>query len=450
MAQRLFAMEENNRPANNEERNIFYEYFSNLKPQNKINETEINLKVKELHHNTLATFQNLLELSDEYSNSYSELKQEVTLNNINEYYKGLLEILSEDNTYKQFIQYFIDELSYYISLFNLFNLPRYSKFAVLLKEIIVIKSSLENKQNTQFSGFTFCFNCINLVDHFFNIIPLITKKNHRSIYNKGCNILELCINQFVEIVFDGVKDIYNIINGNFSEIAIDVANIISTYSSTESYNYYDKKKSTQISMIREYLAIAEYAYNDNTVKIPIYYSPITNYSIFNTDKGGYFNLGMMYACLLRCNNNNEINIGFGGTVTKISNKCLKTILTDISQLCNVSTAYIYAAGTVTQIKEDYPNSNITLCGHSLGGGLAQFAAAPHNKRVKAFCYNSAGLLGAYKAIERFLPVKDIYHYRLENDIISRFGKLIGDVYTIKYTQSCCKSHGIDAIKDAIK
>lgn len=148
-------MEENNRPANNEERNIFYEYFSNLKPQNKINETEINLKVKELHHNTLATFQNLLELSDEYSNSYSEFKKEVTLHNINEYYKGLLEILSEDNTYKQFIQYFIDELSYYISLFNLFNLPKYSKFAVLLKEITVIKSSLENKPNTQFSGFTF-------------------------------------------------------------------------------------------------------------------------------------------------------------------------------------------------------------------------------------------------------------------------------------------------------
>ena len=37
VAQRLFAMEENNRPANNEERNIFYEYFSELERKENYN-----------------------------------------------------------------------------------------------------------------------------------------------------------------------------------------------------------------------------------------------------------------------------------------------------------------------------------------------------------------------------------------------------------------------------
>lgn len=454
MAEKSIVMENDNRSVNNEEKNIFYEYFSNLKLQNVINETEINLRVEELHSNTLAAFRDLIELSNEYLNSYHKFKGEVTLYNTHEYYKGLYEILSENGIFKRFIQCIIEELSYYISFFDIFRISINSKFGTLLRKISVIKSSLENKQDVHFLGFSFLFSSINLVEHFFNIIPLVIKKNHRSIYKKGCIVLELSITKFVDMVYNGAKCIYNIICGNFSSIAIDIANIVNAYNFSQSYklvhNYIDGSNSTQLSIIRKYLSIAEYAYNDCSVKTPKDYLPITNYTIFNTNREGYLNLGMMYACLLICKNDNEIVVGFCGTVKGFSTKCLKTVLTDLSQLYDVSTAYIYAAGTVKQIKEDYPNFKIILCGHSLGGGLSQFAAAPYQGNVKAYCYNSAGLVGVYKTIKKFLPAKNIYHYRLENDLVSCFGELIGDVYTIKYPRSCCNSHGINAMKDAIK
>ena len=453
MAQRLFAMEENNRPANNEERNIFYEYFSRLQLKEDIDITELDKKIKEFHNETLKTFATIIESSDKYENNNESFNRNILHTIVDEYHKFHKNTF-ENNLSQRFINCILKELTFYSDFFNTYNLGKYSKFGILLRKVNVVTSALKNKTDTHFLGFSFLFSSVNLVDHFFNIIPLVTKKDHRSIYNKGCNVLKLSITKFIEIVLNGANDICNIINGDFSGIAIDIANIVNAYYSSQSntftHNYINKNNSTQLSIIRKYLSFAEYAYNDGSAKIPNTYSPITNYSIIDVDKNGYFNFGMMYACLLGYKINNEIIIGFCGTVKGFSTKCLKTVLTDLSQLCDVSTAYIYAVGTVAQIKEDYPNFKIALCGHSLGGGLAQFAAAPHKKDVEAYCYNSAGLVGAYNAIKKFLPVKNIYHYRLENDIISCVGKLIGDVCTIKYPKSCYKSHGIGDIKDAIK
>jgi hypothetical protein len=76
-------------------------------------------------------------------------------------------------------------------------------------------------------------------------------------------------------------------------------------------------------------------------------------------------------------------------------------------------------------REDGSNISLELCGHSLGGGLAQFAATALG--LKAFCYNSAGLSSSSLAIlgqQRVTRAHDnIVNVRVDGDPVSSGGKL---------------------------
>ena len=117
-----------------------------------------------------------------------------------------------------------------------------------------------------------------------------------------------------------------------------------------------------------------------------------------------------------------IIIGFSGTVSA------RNWITDIRQYFGcLDPVYVQALGLVRAIwagkqhKKGFRNSPIVVCGHSLGGGLMQFAVASMNTDgMMGFGYNSAGL--SKRNVERLprgFKSSNIYHLYLPYDVVFR-------------------------------
>ncbi|MCM1009807.1 MAG: DUF2974 domain-containing protein [Fusobacterium sp.] len=90
-------------------------------------------------------------------------------------------------------------------------------------------------------------------------------------------------------------------------------------------------------------------------------------------------------------NGNEISISYRGSeATKIKNyEFAKDIYNDIQMgINNFPNQYKSANEVYKQIKQSYPNSNITVTGHSLGGSLAQLVSAENG--CPAVTFNAYG------------------------------------------------------------
>lgn len=116
-----------------------------------------------------------------------------------------------------------------------------------------------------------------------------------------------------------------------------------------------------------------------------------------------------------------------------------------------------------KVRKEYPNNRIIITGHSLGGHLAQDVAlrAMAEKNEENFLvrtFNSVGVdIKKYKAMLHLKPHLTDYfaNYRLAGDLVSRFRKLVGQVFTFPMKEnSPIKAHLLlsfnDALSDQVK
>ena len=93
-----------------------------------------------------------------------------------------------------------------------------------------------------------------------------------------------------------------------------------------------------------------------------------------------------------------------------------------------------------------------MVGHSLGGGLAQFAtAAIDNTSTRAVCYNSAGLsdqtlstLNQRKALSTY----KVIHMYVSPDLVFRFGNQLGSAYKYEVKKDPIHAHLMSSVRKA--
>lgn len=154
---------------------------------------------------------------------------------------------------------------------------------------------------------------------------------------------------------------------------------------------------------------------------------------------------------------NTIVVGFAGTEPSSP----KNWWTDLRQFLGyLDPVYVQAEALVNAVwmgkqhKAGYEKSPIIVCGHSLGGGLMQYAVASMNKKdITGYGYNSAGL--SAKNVNRLAPVEydRIFHLYQPNDVVftlSSCKQLGKSVKMDKVVTSRCKAHCLDTMRRNLK
>ena len=175
-------------------------------------------------------------------------------------------------------------------------------------------------------------------------------------------------------------------------------------------------------------------------------------------KGRFHLQGNMNGFIGTCKDESKtIVVGFAGTEPT----SLKNCWTDARQYFGyLDPVYVQAAGLVNAVwmgkqhKAGYEKSPIIVCGHSLGGGLMQYAVASMNKKdITGYGYNSAGL--SSKNVNRLAPVEydRIFHLYQSNDVVftlSSCKQLGKSVKMDKVVTSRCKAHCLDTMRRNLK
>lgn len=147
---------------------------------------------------------------------------------------------------------------------------------------------------------------------------------------------------------------------------------------------------------------------------------------------------------------NQIVLAFRGTKPS----CIKNDITDLWQIMSgPDTAYLCALGLLLSIRRKCKTKQINVYGHSLGGGLSQFAVAAAiahgDGNIFAYGYNSAGLSkGSIVVIKNTKASYDnIFHLFHESDIIWKYGSQLGRCYIIGHNKQdkWIHCHGIDTL-----
>lgn len=144
-------------------------------------------------------------------------------------------------------------------------------------------------------------------------------------------------------------------------------------------------------------------------------------------------------------------LSFAGTDFHFTTRMLHNVVTDVSQiLFGPETTYLAAVGLLKDVL-DHTINHVWVLGHSLGGGLMQFACTAlsdnrnYAQRLHGIGYNSAGLsnrtMRTLTAKRERTMAGRIRQVRSTTDIVSRIGHLIGQ---FEYVDTHKRfSHSID-------
>ncbi len=442
-------MEEKQGHSTDEEKNIFYEYFSKLPKKEEIKDIPSLEDLNKAYNDFCNVHNEILNIIETGFKDYQKTN-ESTLRKYRKIRNTYL--LVEENNFSTYKQMAYGCLFNFKRFFNQYVSTDQNGIGKIIKIIDKIIGVTNNELSFIAGGVKCLCNISNIIEWIYAVINSFHQNNNESVLlSLGCQKLGIDCFSFLQIIKTDISKCKSALKPKsiFRTIYEDIFPLIKLFKL--------RKISKSILPHKEfvkYFIIADCAYT-KTVKLKNHpkqqllsqegwYSPKLKYKIDNNK----FCFNKMVYGIVVDNYTDEIAIGFGGT--DICNRPL-TILIDLSQTANLSPGYIYAVGLVEHIRNNTPDKNIVVCGHSLGGGLAQFATATQDDRVKAFCYNSAGLFNASsEKIKKFgVNLNNIFHYRLEWDYVSCLGKLLGYVYTAKATCLICSNHGRKALKKSL-
>ena len=126
------------------------------------------------------------------------------------------------------------------------------------------------------------------------------------------------------------------------------------------------------------------------------------------------------------------------------------VLTDFHQaLFGADITYLMSVGILGKLVEQHQKANICVVGHSLGGGLAQYATlAIDSPNINTCCYNSAGLSDQSIAQLKNQRLNNsvIEHLHIENDIVFKIGNQLGSYFSIPAGCNPKEAHKMSTVR----
>lgn len=206
-------------------------------------------------------------------------------------------------------------------------------------------------------------------------------------------------------------------------------------------------------------AMADYSYHfqqidPKVVQIkPVKLGSCLLNTIYQSDCSIELGLGMQAALFSLPSYYDKLVLSFAGTEFSLSKRGFHNVITDIAQLYyGPETTYMAAVGLLKEVKRNVPADELWVVGHSLGGGLMQYACvALEDFKIHGLGYNAAGLstysLRTLTAARVNKMEPTITQIRSNSDFVSNMGRQLGNVM---YVDTKSKfSHSLNDLNKAM-
>ena len=301
-----------------------------------------------------------------------------------------------------------------------------------------------------FSAIEIIRSCIEQVKDWFN---LTTDKDmaDRAIVNAANSILPT-YGDVIQGFFTTIDQLL------IPEPFLSLSNLIDAQKECAEH-YQNNGRTVNKQMASDMLDIAEYGYVGHSeskqgkyIKLSAEEIPQSIRILYDEEKGLLSSTRGLLVWLGKNDDNNTIVVSYSGT----DFKNFQMVYADIIQLSQPSVLYLKAAGLLKLLLDNIPGKAFYVTGHSLGGGLTQFALTAnmyqYPNRLTGYGYNPAGLSKiSLKHLEEARlkkAVDNVWIFMTCKDPVSAFGGKIGCLTTLPKTDK--NGHGIDEVKECMK